>query len=207
MHPSSTAFVLFLGIVAVTSAAGEPIVLTVHANTEATTQAPKYLRGIQAIPLLGAYEPLREALAEAESVTRGHAWISVRQGSQCTTYGLFGNGPTKNQERNYEAGLVRTTELTEAQYQKLLAAIAARGDYNWTGYYNCASYASELWLAATGELLNPVPVGLVWIDASGQRRQLKQNVHLKPLPPAPLGLVQEIIAKANGRAIESNLNP
>ena len=199
----SVAALLTLASLKAQSQSSDRIVLTIHANVDAATQAPAYLRRIQSLHLGDLYKPLQQLLGEAESITRGHAWISVKQNSACTTYGLFGDGPNKNHERGYSPGIQRSVEISEPQLQSLLTAVSARKDYQWTGYYNCASYASELWQAATGELINPVPVGTVYVDTSSRRAVLKTNVRLKPLPPAPLGIVQSIITSAGGRPIVS----
>lgn len=180
------------------------ITLTVHANVDAATQAPTYLRRLQALQLGTLYEPLKELLGEAESITRGHAWLSVKQANVCTTYGLFGNGPSKNIERKYPPGIQRSVKISEEQLKTLKGAISARQDYQWTGYYNCASYVSELWQTTTGELIDPVPIGTVYVDTSGKHTALKTNVRLKPLPPAPLGIVQSIIKLAGTEKFVSN---
>lgn len=204
LYSFSTAAFLALASLDVQSQQVDQIVLTIHANVDATTQAPAYLRKIQSLRLGYLYQPLQQLLGETESISRGHAWISVKKNNVCTTYGLFGDGPNINHERNYLPGIQRSVEISELHLKNLMIAISARKEYQWTGYYNCASYASELWQSATGELINPVPVGTYYVDNSGQRVVIRKNVKLNPLPPAPLGIVQSIIASANGKPIVSN---
>lgn len=184
-----------------TAASKEKIVVTIHANIDPTTTAPTWLgrlkNGAKAIGNGDAYH----MLAEAESVSAGHAWISVRQGASCRTYGLFDGGPRVDQEKKYGPGIQRSREISQAQLLALQEAISSRTDYQWTGYYNCASYATDLWKEATGETINPVPVKTFYVDSKGDRYEVKQNVRLKPLPPSPLGVVQEIIRLSNGGSV------
>lgn len=186
------------------AASNENIVVTIHADIDPTTTAPTWLSrlkgGAKAIGNGDAYR----LLAEAESVSAGHAWISVRQGATCRTYGLFDGGPRVDQETQYGPGIQRSREISQTQLSALQEAIRNRADYQWTGYYNCASYATELWKEATGETINPVPVKTFYVDSKGDRYEIKQNVRLKPLPPSPLGVVQEIIRLSNGGSVTAS---
>lgn len=156
--------------------------ITIHANLDAQTAAPTWLRRIQAFMS-------NDFVAELEVVTRGHAWISVKDGSSCRTYGLFDKGATRDLEAKYQQGIVRTKTITESEMQRLEEAISLRNDYRWTGYYNCATYAADLWEAATGERLNVIPEKLFAI----KNGVISANSSLKPLPPSPLGLMQEFL--------------
>ncbi len=176
----------------------EKVLITIHANIDPSTTTPTWLSrlksGAQAIGNNDAYR----LLAEAESVSAGHAWISVKQRGACKTYGLFDGGPKIDQEKKYNPGILRSLEISESQLSALHEAIRSRSDYQWTGYYNCASYASELWKEATGETINPVPSKTFYVDSKGGRHEVKQNIRLRPLPPSPLGVIQEIIRLSNG---------
>lgn len=198
-----TALVFGANAFAQTVPSNEEIVITIHANIDPTTTAPTWLRrlrsGAQAIES-DAYR----LLAEAESVSVGHAWISVRKGATCRTYGLFDGGPKIDQEKKYSPGIQRSLEISQAQLSALQEAIRNRSDYQWTGYYNCASYATELWKEATGETINPVPTKTFYVDSKGDRFEIKQNVRLKPLPPSPLGVVQEIIRLNDGGSVTAS---
>lgn len=171
----------------------ERIVVAIHANLDTTTAAPTWLRrlkdGFKGIGIDDAYR----LLAEAESISAGHAWISVRQGVTCKTFGLFDGGPKVDQERMYAPGIQRSREISRSELSQLQDAVRQRLDYQWTGYYNCASYAAELWKEATGETINPVPTKTYYVDSKGERIEIRKNVRLKPLPPSPLGVIQEII--------------
>jgi len=182
----------------------EKITLTIHANIDPRTTVPTWLgrlkEGARNIGLKDGYR----LLAEAESVSAGHAWISVKHGTSCKTYGLFGDGPAVNRELTYASGILRSLEISPEQLSALNIAIKKRFDYQWTGYYNCASYASEIWKEATGEFINPVPVKTFYVNNSGARYEIKENIRLKPLPPSPLGIIQEIIRLSNGKPVVSD---
>lgn len=188
-----------------TAASNEKIVVTIHANIDPTTTVPTWLSRLKGAKAIGNDEAYR-LLAESESVSAGHAWISVRQGATCRTYGLFDGGPRIDREKQYGPGIQRNREISQTQLSALQEAIRNRADYQWTGYYNCASYATELWKEATGETINPVPVKTFYVDSKGDRHEIKQNVRLKPLPPSPLGVVQEIIRLGNSGSVTASEN-
>lgn len=159
-----------------------PATISIHANIDAETVGPTWLRFLQLVAGDSDF------LAELEVAMRGHAWISVNDANGCRTYGMFGEGPTQNLEISYLPGHTRTHTLTADQSKSLLNAIREREDYKWLGYYNCASYATDLWEAATGENIGPVPSRLYAIKEG----VISENSALKPLPPSPLGVAQRI---------------
>ncbi|EKA7384889.1 hypothetical protein OL309_004745 [Vibrio parahaemolyticus] len=181
-------------------ASDEKITLTIHANLSSETAVPRRIKLFKKLAT-GSYLDL---LSEAEVVTAGHAWISVKDSNQCKTYGLFGEGVTVDAEKKYDPGILRSTTINREQYKALMEAIESRNDYNWMGYYNCASYASELWEAATGEFINPIPRKLFYSSEVGGVYSSKQNTKLNPLPPSPLGIIQDIIKKRGGSAFVSD---
>ncbi len=198
------AFFASSNLSAQTPSVGDKITITIHANIDPRTTAPTWLGRLKGgANILGNKDAYR-LMAEAESVSAGHAWISLKHGATCNTYGLFDGGPAVDRERAYGTAIQRSMEISPAQLSVLQSALRARSDYQWTGYYNCASYASEIWKEVTGELINPVPVGTYYVDSSGDRHEIKKNVRLKPLPPSPLGIVQEIIRLSNGSPVVSN---
>ncbi|KEI72157.1 hypothetical protein [Endozoicomonas elysicola] len=173
-------------------------VLTIHANISQETAAPTLLRSLKSVTKLAGESKLLSILSEAESVSAGHAWISLRTSDSCTTYGLFGEGTTINKEQKYRTGLIRSKEINLDQFNKLNKAIHKRENYQWTGYYNCASYASEIWNEVTGESINPVPEKSFHYTGLDGDYESKANVYLNPLPPSPLGIVQEIMRYRDG---------
>lgn len=168
------------------------IILTIHANVDANTQAPSWLRHMKSTAKFFNIDGASQYAAEMESISAGHAWISVKSSAICKTYGLFGEGVTIDKEAKYKNNIHRSVEISEDQLLRLNLELQKRKNYQWTGYYNCANYASELWKEVTGEFINPVPIRTYYVDKTDGKYSVKTNVKLNPLPPSPLGIIQAI---------------
>lgn len=75
---------------------------------------------------------------------------------------------------------------------KLLIAIERRKNVTWTGYYNCASFAADIWNEVfPGDRITSQPVRLYKIASLGDA----PFTRLVPLPPSPWGVIQTSIGR------------
>jgi len=116
-----------------------------------------------------------DASSSSSSLYVGHAWISYTDKcGNTTTFGTWGNQGTKEyfvnkeKDKGMKAKKSYKKPITYSQFQSVLKYNSTPGNTNWSLTSNCASYASGVWNAATGQKVNAsTPMGVEsWINAN-----------------------------------------
>lgn len=173
----------------------DAICISVGAHVSPERGVNKRLAKLGSIARMLHFPATAEWADEIDISTRGHAWLNiVSNKKKILTVGLWPEGLHINREleESHEGWMTRC--LLKGEAGKLIDAIDRRNNVTWTGYYNCSSFAADVWnelFPSDSDRITNQPVKLLRIETLGEA----PFTRLVPPPPSPWGIIQTSIGR------------
>lgn len=166
----------------------DPICISVGAHVSSERGVNKRLAKLGSIAQMLHLPNTAEWANEIEISTRGHAWLNIlSKDERILTVGLWPEGLQVNRELEESSEGWITRCLMKGEAGKLIDAIDRRNNVTWTGYYNCSSFAADVWNELfTSVRITNQPDRLRRIESLGDA----PFTRLVPPPPSPWGIIQ-----------------
>jgi hypothetical protein len=171
----------------------DPICISVGAHVSSERGANKSLAKLGRIARILNLPVTAEWAEEIEISTRGHAWLNIlSKKERILTVGLWPEGLHVNRELDESPEGWMTRCLLKGEAGRLIDAIDRRNNVTWTGYFNCSSFAADVWNELfPSERITNQPVKLDHIKSLGEA----PFTRLVPPPPSPWGIIQTSIGR------------